>query len=179
MTSCWFCISVKWPKEQLSGGESRETRQKNLGTSFRLYRSMGLLNRIYNGCFSSWIIPLVKVFTTLATTMTIYSVIKFRGRIHPLMEVMFGVTAYIMTSFLAMVCVAGASFHDNTKRFRTNYNYVLMKFPVETQKYYKRVLVACQPFGFRVGSYYVIKKITIGSVISLLLNAIMFLLLTY
>ena len=170
---------MKWPKEQLSNGESRETRQKNLDTSFRLYRSMELLNKVYNGCFSSWIIPLLKVFTALATTMAIYTVIKFRGRIHPLLEVMFGIIACIQSSFLVMICIAGASFHDNTKRFRTNYGYVLMKFPLEAQKYSKRVLLACQPFGFRVGSYYVIKKITIASVISLLLNAIMFLLLTY
>ena len=92
---------------------------------------------------------------------------------------MFGAIVQLQLAILLFVCVAGANFHDNTKRFRTNYGYVIMQLPMQTQIYYRKLVRACLPFGFRVGIYYVIKKITVASVLYLILNIIMFLLLTY
>ena len=154
-------------------------RQNNLDTSFKMYRNMELLNKIFNDCFASWIIPEMKVLTTVSVSMCVYGIIKFRGVIHPLLECMFGAIVNLEMMVLISVCMAGADFHDNTKRFHTNYGYVIMRLPLKAQMYYRKVATACLPYGFRVGSYYVIKKITLASVMYLILNIIMFLLLTY
>ena len=140
---------------------------------------MELLNKVFNGCFACWVIPEMKVLGTVSGSICVYAIVKFGGVIHPVTEAMFGAIAVFQLSVLLFICMAGANFHDNTKRFHTNYEYVMMRMPMEAQKYYRKLAASCRPFGFTVGVYYVIKKITLASVLYLLLNMLMFLLLTY
>ena len=176
----WYVYSVDWPKQQLATVLPREVRKEKLQRALRLYRCLELLNQLFNCCFTSVIIPEMKIFSIVAGALTTYAVIKHRTSMHPLMEVMIQGIGVIVLGLLVLICLAGSKFHDNTKRFHYSYEHMILQLPLESQKYFKRAFAACPTFGFRVGNnVYVITKITIATALYSFLSLLMFLLLTY
>ena len=151
----------------------------DVAEAFLLYRALELINTIFNECFAHIIIPELKVLAVSNAAIALFAVIKFSTEIHPVMAIMFSQSASFFIVLLLYMCLVGANFDDSTKCFHTNYKYVMAKLSPDRQKYYNRLAAGCSPFGFRVGRFYVIQKVTIVSALLILLNSTLSLLLTY
>ena len=150
-----------------------------MDAAFSLYRSAELTNRVFNNCFAPLLIPEVKVMSISATAFVLFAVIKYASEMQLGMRIMLIGCAVFYATGLLFLCVVGAYFHDCTKEFQAGYRRWMQELPRGSQKYCIKVLRSCPSFGFRVGSFYAMKKITIVTVFDVLINILLFCLLTY
>ena len=172
--------SIAWPKAELtkrSGSFDLKTAHLNL--AFRTYSSLELLSNSYNSCFAFLIIPFMKILAILGSTMSMFALIKYGHEIHIILRVILFCLLIFFVSILLLLCQLGSNLYEKTRHFRVNYGYVVAKLPILQQKEYQKRSDACAPFGFRVGSFYIIRNVTIISVMNILLNMTLFMLITY
>ena len=100
----------------------------------------------------------------LATALTSYAVTKHGSGIHTVKGMMLSSCAWVSAASIFFACMIGSHFHQNTKGFHANCQRVMVRLPLEQQECYRRLAKACHPFGLRVGSFYVVNKLTIATV---------------
>ncbi|CAG7823043.1 unnamed protein product [Allacma fusca] len=173
-------VCIEWPKkvDNRSGASSKDP---DLETTFQYYKSLNLINKVYNECYSSILIPSFKVMSCSCVIVSTYACIRFGHSMIPSMAVMLGFVALLQLAFVLCLCTFAAEFHDRTKRFPENFKTCIVKsehykYPL---RFYIKRAKTCWPFGFRVGSFYFIKKITKISVVNLIVNGVLYLLISY
>ncbi|CAG7734466.1 unnamed protein product [Allacma fusca] len=171
-----FCCSfwlrqacVKWPasKETLF----KETSPSRLETGLSTFQCLQILNIMYNKCFATVVIPQYKCLCLGSAITASFAAIKYGHLVSPFMLVMLLGICLIATVQVVAISVLGSMFFECSSKFRFSWVNDIVACKNPERAYFRRKLLSCHPFGFQVGSFYYVKKITILTVVNLIFNA--------
>lgn len=149
------------------------------------YRSLTLLNALYNESFASIIVPLFKTLMEVCSVICAYGTIRFYGRIpFEVYQLLPGLCSVLFIEHQFAVTNM-ATVHENSSRIGENYkqNYLMTNETTMSpelkrhRKYIKTFLYSCRPLRCQLTQVLFVEKETRLVLLNMMLNMLVTLLL--
>src|SRR5687768_16688740 len=123
-----------------------------------MYRSLTLLNNMYNNGFAPFLFPVLKSEVEINGLFCVYAIIRFRRIINWFLASFFIVSIPFCIIQCCTTIVYMSSVYETSRKFQRRSQF--LPLTVTNRAEVKRTMVSCRPLFCRVGNLFFVEKST-------------------